>query len=201
MDFSSSIEEMTQLQTSLSLISQERDHLQHYNSDLIKQTNQLSEQLAELKRINANLTDESDSFQLLLGERTLSGQILGQGLFGQRWDDETASVRSVSDSSRRFQGSPLLGVLEEDGDSDSGYLESSGSGRLDSGAVAAGVSRRKPKKESKAPTVGLNLAAELDRAQEETMDEEDDEVLRAGRARHGRETSSASYLGMNEDSK
>lgn len=207
MDFSSSINEITELQTSLQLVQQERHHLLHNNLELLQQTNHLSEELTDLKRLNASLTDENESFQLLLGERTLSGQILGQGVFGQSWDDEmNTSARSSPDLSRRtgFSSSPLIGVLEEDDaeeEVDSGYLESSGRGSLDSGAVAAdtsGYRRRNVKSSAKVPTVGLDLAAELDRANEEVREEED-EQLRVRRGQHGREASTASFINMNED--
>lgn len=134
-----------------------------------------SEEISQLHAANHKLQDEAESFQLLLGERTLSGEILGQGVFGQSWD-APASFRSAINSrnSTDFarQKSPRLeGVIEEDE-----VLEGHGDGDQHSGAMGVnGVERRKNKGggRPKAPTAGLDLAAELDRAAEHEQTSQD----------------------------
>lgn len=162
-----------ELVATLAQLQSDFEALQVQHAELVTQSEKSSEEVQQLQLTNTSLMDENESFQLLLGERTLSGEILGQGVLGATWD---ASPPTSSPEQHRRRPSPrransLEGVAEE-GDE---FYETHGDGDASAGAVGAhGVQKREPVKKPKAPTVGLDLAAELGRAEEEE-DQEDEE--------------------------
>lgn len=178
-----------ELVATLAQLQADFDALQVQHEDLVLQADKASEEIVQLQQSNYRLQDENESFTILLGERTLRGEILGQGVFGQSWDGpingKSGHTKSSPDpATLRPKASPRLAeVLEEDDE----LFESHGDGAADSGAVAANdiEKRRKgrlgKRGKAKAPTGGLDLAAELDRAEESaTEPDEDEKSMRRG---------------------
>ncbi|RVD82494.1 uncharacterized protein DFL_006919 [Arthrobotrys flagrans] len=67
-----------------------------------------ADQLAELRKSNAKLQDENESFQLLLGQATMNGDIRN-GFLGQHIEDSDASSQTKQES----LGSTLAEEIEE----------------------------------------------------------------------------------------
>ena len=190
-----------ELVASLAALQEDHDALITSYAASADRASRAAEELAELKRVNLQLMDENESFALLLGERTLSGQLLGQGVFSRSWENSPEMANGAGD---RFMPSPLMNgssglqeVAEEDDEDGEDelrqILEDRGAGSASSGAVAADTNtrRRQSKSTANARTVGLDLAAELDRAQDAKRIE--------SRPMHARDMSSQSTAGMSED--
>lgn len=139
-------------------------------------------QLADLERVNDQLMDDNESYQFLVGERTLMGGFDVKQLL--RVDEAESNAASISPIPRRASPtssvSPSLeGVEEEDEEEEEdadaaierAVLESHGDGSRTTGAVEAGISKAsKPKRISarrnESSGLGLDLAAELAQAEE-----------------------------------
>ncbi|GAA5986470.1 hypothetical protein JCM10908_003766 [Rhodotorula pacifica] len=182
--------------TELSLISQ-LESLTTAHDSLASSYRTLQTEMTDLKRVFQDLQEENESYEILLGERTLSGEVRDSQLFRS----SAAWITSVSGGPGT---EPLLSTLEErdeeegdarasanegvdsDGDdsSDDGdddlervLLESRGIGSPVSGAVAAdppSATRRprparspRPETNGAAHNGGLDLAAELKAAQQD----------------------------------
>lgn len=165
----------SELEDTLATIRREHADLQAAYDVLDKQANKAQEELADLKHVNISLMDENESYQLLLGERTLSGEILGQGFLGRNWETEALSPQpSLSPDLCKTAVPTIKEVFEEDEDDESARrasipeLQDHGAGSWQAGAVGAQVDKIRNNRSGKvkAPTVGLDLAAELDRAEE-----------------------------------
>ncbi|KAI7956564.1 hypothetical protein MJO28_003659 [Puccinia striiformis f. sp. tritici] len=142
----------------------------------------LKTQLADLERVNEQLMDDNESYQILVGERTLMGGFDIKQLLRV---DESGSTLTSTPAPRRASPTSSLtpsleGVEEEDEEEDDededpdaaierAVLESHGDGSRTTGAVEAGISKTaKPQRNrGNAPTgLGLDLAAELAQAEE-----------------------------------
>ncbi|KAG0147151.1 hypothetical protein CROQUDRAFT_91778 [Cronartium quercuum f. sp. fusiforme G11] len=125
----------------------------------------LRDQLADAERVNEQLMDDNESYQFLVGERTLMGGFDIKQLL--RVDSETPASAS---------GSSLADVEEEEeeeedeemDDIERAVLESHGNGSRTTGAVEAEVSTTRHKSKSAASAIGggLDLAAELAQAEQ-----------------------------------
>lgn len=144
----------------------------------------LKTQLADLERVNEQLMDDNESYQFLVGERTLMGGFDVKQLL--RVDEAESNAASIPPNPRRASPtsslSPSLeGVEEEDEEEEEeedadaaierAVLESHGDGSRTTGAVEAGISKAtKPKRISarrnESSGLGLDLAAELAQAEE-----------------------------------
>jgi hypothetical protein len=166
-------------ESNLLLLQSDFDTLLNQHTSLMSIHNKMVDELAELKSVNANLQDENESFQLLLGERTLNGEILGQGVLGRDWD------KQYTDHSPDLASRQPLRQLSEN--TDEAYaLSSHGSGHAASGSVGAEVNKRRNRSDRfKAPTSGLDLATELERAHDANDRDEDMDTLRIDHARDG----------------
>lgn len=186
------------LVASLAALRSERDQLVQSYQALTVQHDKQQEDLQQLREANSNLQDENESFQLLLGERTLSGEILGQGVFRETWNALPPDATSSTRSKRRSR--LMEEVLEEEEDE---VYEDRGAGSMHAGAVAAdGVVKRKASRSKMrgAPTAGLDLAAELDRAEDHDFNEEaEEDRMRSRRTHNGRESSTISITDWPEE--
>lgn len=178
----------------------------------------LQTEMSDLKRVYQDLQEENESYEILLGEKTLNGEVRGSELFRQsfHWGE--------SGEDGPAQGLGFLGGLEavgegneddfsdlegeadydtdEEGDVDRILLESRGVGSPNSGAVAANNSSRRNSRQTKKkrPSGGLDLAAELEAAQMEDSDAEEIErkkqaKLEKRRASQARRQSAAQGVG------
>ncbi|WAR53618.1 hypothetical protein PtB15_3B126 [Puccinia triticina] len=143
----------------------------------------LKTQLADLERVNEQLMDDNESYQFLVGERTLMGGFDIKQLLRV---DESESTPGPTPAPRRTSPSSsstpsLEGVEEEDEDAEDdedadaaierAILESHGDGTRTTGAVEAGISKttkpkRIPNRRNEPSGLGLDLAAELAQAEE-----------------------------------
>jgi hypothetical protein len=143
----------------------------------------LKTQLADLERVNEQLMDDNESYQFLVGERTLMGGFDIKQLLRV---DEGEAAPGPSPVARRNSPSSsstpsLEGVEEEDEEEDEdedadaaierAVLESHGDGSRTTGAVEAGISKntkpkRIPNRRNEPTGLGLDLAAELAQAEE-----------------------------------
>lgn len=161
------------------------------HSSLTNTLRTLQTEMADLKRVYQDLQEENESYEILLGEKTLNGEVRGTELFRQsfHWGE--------SGEDGPPQGLGFLGGLEaveeddfsdlegdfedESGDEDDveRILEAKGTGSPDEGAVAAGSEKRRGSKAKKArPSGGLDLAAELEAAQMDDTEAEEKEKRR-----------------------
>ncbi|ORY91517.1 hypothetical protein BCR35DRAFT_349332 [Leucosporidium creatinivorum] len=178
----------------------------------------LQTEMSDLKRVYQDLQEENESYEILLGEKTLNGEVRGSELFRQsfHWGESGEDGPS--------QGLGFLGGLEavgegdeedfsdlegeddydsdEEDDVDRILLESRGVGSSNSGAVAAGTSSRRNSRQTKKkrPSGGLDLAAELEAAQMEDSEAEEIErkkqaKLERRRASQARRQSAAQGMG------
>ena len=137
----------------------------------------LQVELSELKRVYQDLQEENESYEILLGERTLNGEVQGTDLFrrSSAWMDEHMSPRMLADVGEESdEDSGEESEDEEEGEMDveAVLLETHGIGSSNAGAVAAGEPSGKRKRPaSKTSGGGLDLAAELEAAQMVQEDE------------------------------
>ncbi|PLW43145.1 hypothetical protein PCASD_08097 [Puccinia coronata f. sp. avenae] len=143
----------------------------------------LKTQLADLERVNEQLMDDNESYQFLVGERTLMGGFDVKQLL--RADEAESTLPSAPVTRRTSPSSSstpsLEGVEEEEEEEEEeedadaaierAVLESHGDGSRTTGAVEAGISKStKPKRISgrrnEPSGLGLDLAAELAQAEE-----------------------------------
>ncbi|CAH7690485.1 hypothetical protein PPACK8108_LOCUS25842 [Phakopsora pachyrhizi] len=149
---------------------------------LVANAEQLKNQLTDLERVNSQLMDDNESYQILVGEKTLMGGFdVKEFLRANDFDPQLSGAQLSSASSST--GPSLAEVEEEDEDEDEveegeeeedeierAVLESHGAGSRNMGAVEAGVMRSpKPKAKKRGNNStggGLDLAAELAQAEE-----------------------------------
>ncbi|KAI8461870.1 hypothetical protein BY996DRAFT_6408275 [Phakopsora pachyrhizi] len=149
---------------------------------LVANAEQLKNQLTDLERVNSQLMDDNESYQILVGEKTLMGGFdVKEFLRANDFDPQLSGAQLSSASSST--GPSLAEVEEEDEDEDEveegeeeedeierAVLESHGAGSRNMGAVEAGVTRSpKPKAKKRGNNStggGLDLAAELAQAEE-----------------------------------
>lgn len=159
----------------------------------------LQTEMSDLKRVYQDLQEENESYEILLGEKTLNGEVRGSELFRQsfHWGESgedgpaqglgflgglEAVGEGDEDDFSDLEGEDDYDTGEED-DVDRILLESRGVGSPNSGAVAAGTSSRRNSRQTKKkrPSGGLDLAAELEAAQME--DSEAEEIKRKKQAK------------------
>lgn len=166
----STLEELQLLHTRISELSLEQTILQ---DEVIR----LENEMEEIQRVNSDLQEQNENYEVLVSERMLAGLSAftdsGLGI-------ETNPTSYQGDSSR--PPSSLDRLDEEDGlssDDEDGDLifETSGDGNISTGAVAANMTPDRLKRTVKkrqsmlGSGSGLDLEAELDRARQE--EEED----------------------------
>jgi FtsZ-binding cell division protein ZapB len=165
----STLEELQLLHTRISELSSEQTALQ---DEIIR----LENEMEEVQRVNSDLQEQNENYEVLVSERMLAGL----GAFTEsRLGSGTTAASLQGDSSRPT--SSLDRLDEEDGlssDDDDGAIvfESSGDGNLSTGAVAANMTPERIKRTAKQRQSipgsggGLDLEAELDRARQEEED-------------------------------
>lgn len=197
------------------------------HSSLQSNLTQLRTEMTDLQRVNAQLMEENESYELLVGEKTLKGELDLKALLrrsyssdteGDGGSDDGEGLRSFSTTGTSVgSGARLEEVKEEDEDnlsdgdgtpnpntSASGIdddvekmiLETQGSGSRSTGAVEAETTSAKKKKlppragqkTTQPMGLGLDLAAELEKAEEgeqATKEVEEKKALRRQQARQG----------------
>ncbi|KAH9818463.1 hypothetical protein DFH28DRAFT_925939 [Melampsora americana] len=168
----------------------------------------LREQLADAERVNEQLMDDNESYQFLVGERTLMGGFdIKQLLSIDHLEGRDGEEEGEDKNEKLTSGSELASVAEEteeEGDGDDSVddiekavLESHGNGSRTTGAVEAEVinprSTRRPMKKTIDNNAtgggGLDLAAELAQAEqsEETeLKRKENEEKRKKKGSNGR---------------
>lgn len=147
--------------------------------------------MTDLKRVYQDLQEENESYEILLGERTLNGEVRGTELFRQSFQWGESGEEGPAHGLGFLGGLEAVGEGDEDdfsdleGESDEDeddvdriLLESKGVGSPNEGAVSAGASTRRGSRQAskkKRPSGGLDLAAELEAAQMEDSDAEEKE--------------------------
>lgn len=151
----------------------------------------LQVELSELKRVYQDLQEENESYEILLGEKTLNGEVRDTDFFRRSslWGDELVPAHSelepvgeLHESGGEEDGEEDEDEDEEDEDEgevdvDAFLLESQGTGSFNSGAVAAGPPSggRRKRPIAKSNGGGLDLAAELEAAQIADQEEKEPE--------------------------
>ncbi|KAM0745742.1 hypothetical protein T439DRAFT_384060 [Meredithblackwellia eburnea MCA 4105] len=160
------------------------------HSSLTSTLRTLQNELSELKRVYQDLQEENESYEILLGEKTLNGEVQGSEFFRRNsfWNEDmfaapTAALAAVGEEGEPSgSGSDGEGSEEEEGDDEKEeldveavLLETQGTGTPNSGAVSAGTpsGKRKKLKKTSGGGGGLDLAAELEAAQWVNEDEEE----------------------------
>ncbi|SCZ98764.1 BZ3500_MvSof-1268-A1-R1_Chr7-1g09264 [Microbotryum saponariae] len=160
-------------------------------------------ELTDLKRVYQDLQEENESYEILLGEKTLNGEVRDTDLFKRsfQWEEAEGST-PLSEGLGFLGGLESVGEEEDFSDDDEedseereldddevelALLEAQGTGSPNSGAVQTkGGSRRRAKKrpsfESGAGG-GLDLAAELEMAQAVDHEEEERKAAKLERRR------------------
>ncbi|KAH8930489.1 hypothetical protein BT69DRAFT_1291850 [Atractiella rhizophila] len=146
------------------------------------------DELTEVKRANAELMETNESFEVLLGERTL-GRLVGGGVGPENVGDILGEVLKLGEVGRRpdfiLEEEELFDEENEDEEDEfeKMLLQSSGTGKVDEGAVLAmaggggekeGFAKEVKKKKSRRTINGsaigglggMDLEAELERANE-----------------------------------
>ncbi|SCV70879.1 BQ2448_3641 [Microbotryum intermedium] len=160
-------------------------------------------ELTDLKRVYQDLQEENESYEILLGEKTLNGEVRDTDLFKRsfQWEEAGGST-PLSEGLGFLGGLESVGEEEDISDDDEedseereldddevelALLEAQGTGSPNSGAVQTkGRSRRRTKKR---PSVesgaggGLDLAAELEMAQAVDQEEEERKAAKLERRR------------------
>lgn len=151
------------------LLQEELASLSASHCTLIAQLNTVQSELGDLKERNKILEEENAGWELLMRDRTLTGGMRGKGLLGEEWLEEGESDDEDVETVKRRRGRKSgLEALDEEmegimGDLSSSAEESkSGLRRAKSGQKGK-TDDRKGVQESGS---GMDLAAELDRAQE-----------------------------------
>lgn len=180
----------------------------------------LQVELTDIKRVNINLMEQNESYEILLSEKTFSGELMGHGVFKNSWASDGLSIgdlqiplEDVEEANEEDEGDyddeesfSDAGNFEDDDEAvERVLLESQGMGSRNAGAVQAAPSAARPrkKKESPVPGPGLNLAAELDRAKEMEDEEEVERrqrKIRRKKSGHMKGGSGASEIGGDVDS-
>ncbi|KAL8290077.1 hypothetical protein RQP46_003016 [Phenoliferia psychrophenolica] len=143
------------------------------HSSLTSTMRTLQVELSELKRVYQDLQEENESYEILLGEKTLNGEVQDTDLFrrSSAWMDERMSPRmldAVGEESDEDSEEESEEEEEEEAEMDveAVLLETQGIGSSNAGAVAAGAPSGKRKRPApKTSGGGLDLAAELEAAQ------------------------------------
>lgn len=185
------------------------------HANLEGEVQRLTSEVEELRTLTANLQEENENYEVLLGERMLAGlgsfTDSGHGGSGVSIDasgiassySDRQSIGALSEESRSRPASSLdaleeepYGELEGDGDGDEPeYLEGSGDGTSASGAVGArrSIIRAPRKRESVMDfSGGLNLEAELNKARRE--EEEEAELARKKQAQREKDRAKAQQV-------
>ncbi|GAA98689.1 hypothetical protein E5Q_05378 [Mixia osmundae IAM 14324] len=95
----------------LASLQSQHDVLQEKHSASIAEHEHTLAELDEIRRLNANLMQENESYEVLLRERTMTGEILQQPVFTRDWDSMSTPRSSVSSptTDRRLSDSSLQG--------------------------------------------------------------------------------------------
>ncbi|KAK4698848.1 hypothetical protein P7C70_g7423, partial [Phenoliferia sp. Uapishka_3] len=155
------------------------------HSSLTSTMRTLQVELSELKRVYQDLQEENESYEILLGEKTLNGEVRGTDLFRRSslWMEESGTsprvLDMVEEDEHDDEGAEGEGSDEEEEDEEEEemdveavLLETQGIGSKNSGAVSAGATEgTKRKRPVKSSGGGLDLAAELEAAQMVQEDE------------------------------
>lgn len=141
----------------------------------------LENELEEVQRVNSDLQEQNENYEVLLSERMLaglnaftdSGNGSSLGTSGMQ-EGSTTGSRPPSSLDRLEEEEDGLATDDEDGPE---VFESSGDGNLSTGAVAANMTPNRLNKTAKKRQSmmglggGLDLEAELDRARREEEEE------------------------------
>lgn len=175
------------------VLQQQLESLTVAHDSLLATSRALQSEISELKRLFHDLQAENESYELLLGERTLNGELRGSNLFRRSWIEDDGNGYG---SGARDQGLESVGETEEkevddeESSSDGGELGSTSSTvQLSSSPEIERPAKTQPKKR---PSGGLDLAAEMEAAQ--FGDEEEQETPRAERKKKLKHHKSSAVL-------
>lgn len=179
----STLEELSFLHTRVSKLSSEQ-------TELTEEVQRLTSELEELQRVNVDLQEENENYEILLSERMIAGHFghfaASAGTAADSGIGSSVNTSILHDGSLAGSGPPSsLDRLDEEEDLLSSddenqiLFESSGDGNLSTGAVAANITpnriNRSAKKRQSMMGIsgggGLDLEAELDRARQEEEEE------------------------------
>ncbi|KAK4057937.1 hypothetical protein OIO90_001156 [Microbotryomycetes sp. JL221] len=163
------------------VLEQQLESLTTAHDSLSSTFRALQTELTDLKRMYEQVQDENESYEMLLGQRTLNGQVQGTELFRRsfQWGDSGSPNVGAAGGMFGFSGG-----LEAVGEDDDEYLDSlngeedsdDGNNEIDrekSASPTKLAARRQSRRRSRAPPkaatgtgngTGLDLAAELEAA-------------------------------------
>lgn len=179
----STLEELSFLHTRISMLTSEQ-------TELTEEVKRLTSELEELQRVNFDLQEENENYEVLLSERMIAGHFghftVGAGTAADSGIGSSVNTSILHDGSLAGSRPPSsLDRLDEEedllssDDEDQVLFESSGNGNIFTGAVAANIApnriNRSAKKRQSMMGMsgggGLDLEAELDRARQEEEEE------------------------------
>jgi hypothetical protein len=177
-----------QTDAAISLLQEELSSLSLSHSALLTQLKTVTGEVHELKVLNASLQEENEGWEFLLRERTLSGKVLeGSGLLsrGVSQDETDVEAEPKKRSGRRVKQINELDALDEelemdelnsDLDAQTPILEHAEEGFVfnldagvtttDDGYLAPPMRTGRGTAHKKVAGLGLDLAAELEKADE-----------------------------------
>lgn len=153
------------------------------HSSLTSTLRTLQVELSELKRVYQDLQEENESYEILLGEKTLNGEVRDSDLFRRSslWSNDESfkspdlgnQLDSVGEEQEDASDDESSEDDDEEMDVEAVLLETQGIGSPNAGAVAAGEPSGKRKRPAPRSSGGggLDLAAELEAAQNVQEDE------------------------------
>lgn len=170
------LEELQMLHTRVAELSSEQSVL---HDEVIR----LQNELEEVQRVNSDLQEQNENYEVLLSERMIAGLNVFSDS-GHASSLHTSSLREGSSTTGSRPPSSLDRLDEEEDaslsdDDEPEVFESLGDGNLSTGAVAANVTPNRIKRTAKkrqsimalGGSGGLDLEAELDRARREEEEE------------------------------
>lgn len=197
----STLEELQMLHTRVAELSSEQSTLQDENI-------RLQNELEEVQRVNSDLQEQNENYEVLLSER----MIAGLNIFPDSGHASSLNTSSLRDGSTTGSRPPsALDRLEEEEDvlssedDEPDLFESLGDGNLSTGAVAANMTPNRIKHTAKkrqsvmalGSAGGLDLEAELDRARRE---EEEDRKKAEEKAQRRKDRDNAARRRANQSS-
>lgn len=181
------------------ILSEQLNSLTTAHTSLTLTLRALQGELSEIKRVYQDVQEQNESYEIMLGERTLNGEIRGSEILRRSWTQDSEG-----------DGSSIIGVggLESVGE-DSGELSDRERDEFSRGGLSdeefqfqepressqspSGRRRRRPAPPTTRKSGGLDLGAELEAAQMGDKEDEAPTVLvsTAKKSKHKKEVSSA----------
>ncbi|KAK4055527.1 hypothetical protein OIV83_000073 [Microbotryomycetes sp. JL201] len=139
----------------------------------------LQTELGDLKRMYEQVQDENQSYEMLLGERTLNGEVQTTDLFRRsfQWGDASPALGFSGGLEAVGEDDEYMIDDESDEDGRMANLEGGDPGSP-SRSAAKSKSRRQSKMARQVGTGGMDLASELEAAQDEDAEAEQERLRR-----------------------